>query len=108
MTYEIFENEIVMLSIGVGVLIFILGNRARLKRLATYRILIAAFCLMLVGWIVTVVEGFIWEVILNYIEHACYAVSSILLMIWCWKVFGGGIPFYKRPHNTRPGSKEAV
>jgi hypothetical protein len=108
MTFEIFGNEIVMLSIGTGVLTFILSNRKRLKRLGAHRILIASFCLMQAGWIVTVVEGFIWEVILNYVEHACYAVSSILLMIWCWKVFGRGIPFYTRAHNTGPVSKETV
>ena len=108
MTYEIFGNEIVMLSIGMGVLIFILSNRTRLKHLAAYRILIAAFCLMLAGWILTVLEGFFYEWLLNFLEHLCYAASSLLLMVWCWKVFVGGIPFYKRPHKTSPGSKEAV
>ena len=108
MKYEIFENEVVMLSLGVGVLVFILGNRARLKNLPASNILFAAFYMLLAGWIVTVLEGFFWEEILNHIEHTCYAVSSIFVMIWCWKVFGGGIPFYKRSQNTNPGSKEVV
>jgi len=88
MPYEIFENEIVMLSLGVGVLIFILGNRSRLKHLAEPKILIAAFCVLLAAWIVTVLEGLFLEKILNYIEHACYAVSAIFVAVWCWKVFG--------------------
>ncbi len=88
MSYEIFENEIVMLSLGVGVLIFILGNRSRLKSLAASKILIMAFYVLLLGWTVTVMEGLFWEKILNYIEHACYAVSSIFVAVWCWKVFG--------------------
>ena len=54
MIYEIFENEIVMLSLGVAVLIFILGNRRRLKLLASSKILIIAFCVLLVGWVLTV------------------------------------------------------
>ena len=108
MQYEIFGNEIVMLSIGTGVLIFILSNRERLKHLGAYRILIASFCLMQAGWILTVLEGFFYEWLLNFLEHLCYAVSSILLMTWCWKVFGGGIPFYKSAHKTNPVSKEAV
>lgn len=107
MTYEIFGNEIVMLSIGTGVLLFILSNRARLKHLAAYRILIAAFCLMLAGWILTVFEGFFCEWLLNFLEHLCYAVSSLLVMVWCWKVFVGRIPFTKRPQNVGPDSKEA-
>jgi hypothetical protein len=108
MTYEVFGNEIVMLSIGTGVLIFILSNRERLKRLGAHRILIASFCLMQAGWILTVLEGFFYEWLLNFMEHLCYAASSILLMTWCWKVFGKGIPFYTRAHNTSPVSKETV
>jgi len=89
MIYEIFENEIVMLLLGVGVLIFILGNRARLKRLAASKILIAGFYVLLAGWVLTVLEGFFWEGPLNYLEHLCYAVSAVFVAVWCCKVFGG-------------------
>jgi MFS superfamily sulfate permease-like transporter len=89
MGYEIFENEIVMLLIGVGVLIFILGSRSRLKRLPASNILIVGFYILLAGWVLTVLEGFFWEGVLNYLEHLCNAVSSVLVAVWCWKVFGG-------------------
>ena len=93
MVYEIFENEVVMLLLGVGVLIFILGNRARLKHLAASKILIVGFYVLLAGWVLTVLEGFFWEGPLNYLEHLCYAVSSVLVAGWCCKVFGGrGVP----------------
>ena len=92
---EIFENEIVMLLIGVGVLIFILGSRPRLKSLPASNILIAGFYVLLGSWILTVVEGFFWESFLNYIEHACNAVGSVLVAVWCWKVFGRGNPTRK-------------
>ena len=88
MSYELFENEVVMLSLGVGVSIFILGNRDRLKHLTAYRILIAAFCLMLAGWVLTVIEGFFCEWLLNFFEHLCYAVSSVFVVVWCRKIFG--------------------
>ncbi len=88
MPYEIFENEIVMLSLGVGVLIFILGSRARLKHLAASKILIMAFYVLLAGWVLTVLEGFFYEWLLNFFEHLCYAVSSVFVAVWCWKVFG--------------------
>ena len=93
--YEISGNEIVMLLIGVGVLIFILGNRPRLKSLPASNILIAGFFMLLVSWFLTVLEGFFWESFLNYIEHACCAVGSVLVAVWCWKVFGGGHPSRK-------------
>ncbi len=88
--YEIFENEIVMLLIGVGVLIFILGSRRRLKSLPASNILIAGFYVLLASWTVTVLEGFFWEPFLNYIEHGCHAVSAVIVAVWCWKVFGMG------------------
>jgi len=95
MVYEIFENEVVMLLIGVGVLIFILGSRPRLKSLPASNILIAGFYVLLVSWVLTVLEGFFWEGLLNYIEHACYAVGSVLVAVWCWKVFGRRNPTRK-------------
>lgn len=95
MIYEIFENEVVMLLIGVGVLIFILTSRPRLKRLPASNILIVGFYVLLAGWVLTVLEGFFWERLLDYLEHTCYAVSSVLVAIWCWKVFGSGTPSRK-------------
>ncbi len=92
---EIFENEIVMLLIGVGVLIFILGSRPRLKGLPASNILFAGFYVLLASWTLTVLEGFFWESFLNYIDHGCYAVGSILVAVWCWKVFGAGNPSRK-------------
>lgn len=84
------ENEIVMLILGLGVLIFILGNRSQLKRLPSSRWLILAFYVLLAGWALTVLEGFFWGLVLNYLEHTCYATGAVLVAAWCWKVFGGG------------------
>jgi hypothetical protein len=81
------ENEIIMLLLGIGVLIFILGNRLQLQRLPVSKILIAGFHMLLAGWILTILEGFLWKDLLNFIEHTCYATSSILIAVWCWKVF---------------------
>ena len=81
------ENEVVMLLLGVGVLIFILTSRLRLKLLPASNILTAAFYVAFAGWVFTVLEGLLWEGLFNYLEHICYAVSSILLTCWCWKVF---------------------
>jgi hypothetical protein len=83
------ENELVMLLLGVGVLIFTMGNRFTLKRLPASKILCTGFYMLLAGWILTVLEGFFWKGVLNYLEHMCYAGSSLLMAVWCWKVFGG-------------------
>jgi len=82
------QNEIVMLLLGIGVLVFIIGNRQQLKRLPFSSILITGFCILLAGWILTVLEGFFFKATLNLFEHLCYAASSILVATWSWKVFG--------------------
>jgi hypothetical protein len=81
------ENEIVMLILGLGVMIFILGNRLQLKRIPSADFLLLGFHILLAGWVLTVLEGFFWEELLNYLEHMCYSVGSMLLAAWCWKVF---------------------
>ena len=87
------ENEIVMLAIGIFILIFTLVNRFRLKRLPESKILFWGFYVLLAGWVMTVLEGFFWKGILNYLEHICYAGSSALVASWCWRVFSGGKEF---------------
>ena len=83
------ENEIIMLLLGIGVLVFVLGNRSVIQRVPGSRLLIAGFYVQLVGWFLTVLEGFILESFLNYFEHTCYAVSSLLLAFWCLKAHRG-------------------
>ena len=82
------ENEIVMLLLGLGVLIFMLGNRQRIKSIPASNILMACFYTLVTGWVFTVVEGFIWPGFFNLLEHLCYAGSSVLMAVWCWKTFG--------------------
>jgi hypothetical protein len=86
----IHENEIVMLILGLGVLIFILGNRSEVKRFPSSGLLILGFYMLLAGWALTVLEGFFWETVLNYLEHACYSAGAVLVAAWSWKIFGKG------------------
>jgi hypothetical protein len=82
------ENEVIMLLLGLGGLIFILANRLRLKRLPASNILIAGYYVLLAGWVLTVLEGLFWGEVLNFLEHLCYAGSAVLLAAWSWIVFG--------------------
>ena len=81
-------NEIIMLLIGIGVLVFIIENRRQMRRFLFSKILIIGFYLILAGWILTVLEGFFFRDYLNLLEHACYAGSSVFVSFWCLKVFG--------------------
>jgi hypothetical protein len=81
-------NEIVLLLLGISVLIFVYNNRRRLQRLPAVETLLMAFYTLIVGWLLTNVEGLFWSEGLNTLEHLCYAASSVLTLVWCWRVFG--------------------
>ena len=82
------ENEIVMLILGLGVLIFIHIHRSQLKRIPSIKTLTLGFHMLLAGWALTVMESFFLEGLLNYLEHICYTIGTFLVAVWCWKVFG--------------------
>lgn len=81
------ENEVVMLLMAIGVLIFILFNRRQIMRIEAAGLLVTAFCILLIGYVFTVLEGVFLLTLLNFLEHACYAGSSVLIALWCMKVF---------------------
>ncbi len=81
------QNEIIMLLLSIGCLIFILANKQKVKRIPLAKFLIACFCVLLAGYVLTIFEGIFWKDFLNVLEHICYAASSILMAAWCWKIF---------------------
>jgi len=81
----IFENELIMLLLGLGVLAFHLRNRSAFNRIIHAPLLSASLYLLVAAWCFTVLEGFFWHDLLNLLEHACYAASSLLLTLWVWK-----------------------
>lgn len=81
------ENEIVMLFLCIGVLVFIFLNRKNFNTLKGWRLLLASFLLLLAACVSTVVEGFLMEKFFNYIEHFSYAGSGLILATWCYSFF---------------------
>ena len=85
-TYQ--ENEVVTLLLSLGVLVFVLANRPRLRALPAWGVLLAAFCVTVASRVLTVLEGLFWEDLLNALEHVCYAGGALLMVAWCWLTFG--------------------
>ncbi len=81
------QNEIIMLLLGIGCMIFILVNKQKVKRIPVAKTLIAGFYVLLAGYVLTILEGLFLKDLLNVLEHICYASSSILMADWCWKIF---------------------
>lgn len=76
-----------MLLLSVGCMVFILINMQKVKRIPEVKTLIAGFYVLLAGYVLTILEGLFLEDLLNILEHICYAASSILITVWCWKIF---------------------
>jgi len=80
------SDELVMLLIGFGVLVFLFKNRLKPPDIPAYNVLASSFYVLFVGLLATVLEGFWLNTYFNYLEHICYAVSSVLLALWCQRL----------------------
>ena len=88
------QNEIIMILLSTGCMIFILLNNQKVKQIPIAKILIASFYTLLAAYVFTILEGLFWKDLLNILEHICYAVSSILMAVWCLKILS-----YKKDVN---------
>jgi hypothetical protein len=79
-------SEIITLIIASGVGLFILVQIRELRTLPSRRLMLTAYFLLWAAWVVTNLEELFLENILNHVEHLFQSVSSILLMIWVWRV----------------------
>ncbi|MFO8132616.1 MAG: hypothetical protein R6U10_01595 [Thermoplasmatota archaeon] len=85
------ESEVVVLLLGLATLLFMTVNRRRLRRLPRLKVLASSFLLLLAGWTLTILEGFVLHEHLNLLEHACYAASALMIAGWIWTVFTPGV-----------------
>ncbi|HRU14462.1 MAG TPA: hypothetical protein P5017_01925 [Anaerohalosphaeraceae bacterium] len=83
---EIQENEVITLLITVGVGFFLLANRKTIRTLPFHRILMISYSFYLASLFFTVLEGFIWETVLNYLEHISMVAFSCAFFWWCWRM----------------------
>jgi len=80
-------NEIVTLILAMAVWAFLIISRDKIRKLPNWKTFIASFAALSTGWVATLAEGWFWYEVLNLIEHICFAVSTILLAVWCWRIF---------------------
>ncbi len=85
---EFFKDEIITFLISLGVLVFILANRAKLSRTPSWPILFGAYSAFLAGLLFGIVEGMFWPSSFNALEHLGYTLSGILMAVWAWRIFG--------------------
>ena len=81
------QTELITFLVGVGVAIYVLLNFRKLSRIPKFSTLLTAYLSLLTAWALTILEGFFLGDLLNILEHAGYAMSSVTMAVWCWFVF---------------------
>jgi hypothetical protein len=74
------ESEIVDLLL-VAFLTPIMATSVRAIRIAGKRWFVAAYLVLVSGYVFTVAEGHVWADGFNALEHAAYALSGILFAV---------------------------
>jgi len=82
----LYANELIMLILGTGVLLLIILNQPKIKRIYAWKMLSLAFYFMMAGWLFTVLEGFFAEKFINILEHISYSASALTMAAWCRQI----------------------
>jgi CHASE2 domain-containing sensor protein len=80
-------QEVLLLLLAAGVVVFTVANRPRLRRLPFYRALLTAYYLLTASWTLTVLGGFFLPRLLEALGHVGYAASAVALALWCRRAF---------------------
>ena len=83
-------DDVIILFIGFCVLVLILINYTKLNSLLESKIIIIAFCFLLISWFFSLIEGLILEDIMNFLQHFFLAINSILVAFYFWKKYKKG------------------
>jgi len=83
------ESEIVQLLLGLGMLPILWLARVP-RRHPGFDLLYAGVGVMLASWVLTVLEGLVFPVFFNELEHFCHALSGLLILVACWTWARGG------------------
>ena len=86
------ENEVVMLLLGIGVLLFMLLRWPQFKQLPAAHLLLLSFSILLTSWVATVLEGLFAESSfyyqsLNCLEHSGNLGSAVIIAWWIRRAF---------------------
>jgi len=76
------DREIVVLVLGLIVAGFAFANLNKLRRLPRWPLPLMAACLLLLGWMCSILETWFAPQLLNVIEHGAYVAHSALMLAW--------------------------
>jgi len=76
-------SEVTVLAIALAAGIFLLGHRTWLRQQPFFTTAIVWFVLQLLAWSFTVLEGFFYAQLFNFLEHFFYAAAAVIALIAC-------------------------
>jgi uncharacterized protein YacL len=80
------QGEIVTLILGIGCVILIIIRNSQLRRIPFSSLLVISYFCLFFGLVMTVLESFFLQDLLNLLEHFGYTLSTFLLTYWCWNI----------------------
>jgi hypothetical protein len=81
----IHENELVMMLLSLIVAVFIILKRHRFRQVPGWRLLFAALMFFTAASVFTVIETFFFNNFFNHMEHICYFMNGLAILIWCFR-----------------------
>ena len=84
---QIDYGEIIGLSLGLFVLVFIIIQREQIQMLAGSRWLIAAYGCQMCGSVIAAADSMVPGAsgLMHVLQEACYATSVVLIAVWVWR-----------------------
>lgn len=89
-TLRMTRDEVLMLIISCAVIVEVATMFGYLRRIPRSFLLLGSFAALVLGSLLTVVEGLLWTGLFNVLEHLSLMAGAILLALWCALVFGAG------------------
>jgi len=77
------HDELIMLIIALVVVIQVTASYKFFRWLPNRLLLICSFGGVALSAFCTVVEGFVFQEVLNYVEHLSFMTAAILIAVWC-------------------------
>ncbi|HXK50139.1 MAG TPA: hypothetical protein PKW56_06700 [Clostridiales bacterium] len=78
------ENEIITFLLFTLVMIFYFINRKKLLGFPRKKYFLTAMILLLISSVLTIIEGFFFEEIINTAEHIFRLISSVMFFVWVY------------------------
>ncbi len=80
------QNEVISFVILLAMISPLIKNKATIKQLPSLRLYLTSFFALLLAHLITIIEVFFWQDLMNNFEHLLHTVSAIFFFLWCFSL----------------------